>query len=146
MLDTGASATLLKSDIAKKLGVNGDYKNLRITNAISKTSELKSKEVSFKVSSELHPNFIDIENAWVVSELDKKCQPINVSNLRKDFDHLRDLDLPPLIPARVSLLLGTNFRKLTLHGDFKSGKSHQSFAAKTLFGRVLIGEKTKAKI
>ena len=39
LLDTGSDATLLKGDIAKILGLNGDYKNLRITNAISKTSE-----------------------------------------------------------------------------------------------------------
>ena len=94
LLDTGSDATLLKGDIAKKLGLNGDYKNLRITNAISKTSELESKHVSFKVSSESHPNFIDIKNAWVVSDLDIKCQPMNVFKLKKDFDHLRDLDLP----------------------------------------------------
>ena len=112
LLDAGSDATLLKNDIAKKLGLNGDYKNLRITNAISKTSELESKQVSFKVSSESHRDFIDIENAWVVSDLDIKCQPMNVSKLKKDFDHFRDLDLPPLNPGRVSLLIGTDFPHL----------------------------------
>ena len=112
LLDAGSDATLLKNDIAKKLGLNGDYKNLRITNAISKTSELESKQVSFKVSSESHRDFIDIENAWVVSDLDIKCQPMNVSKLKKDFDHFRDLDLPPLNLGRVSLLIGTDFPHL----------------------------------
>ena len=94
LVDTGSDVTLLKSDIAKKLGLNGDYKNLQITNAISKTSELESKHVYFKVSPESHPNFIDIEDAWVVSDLGIKCQPMNVFKLKKDFDHIRDLDLP----------------------------------------------------
>ena len=65
--------------------------NLRITNTFSKTSEIESKQVSFKVSFESPPNFIDIENAWVASELYIKCQSINVSKLKKDFDQLRDL-------------------------------------------------------
>ena len=134
---------MLKSEIAKKLRLNGDYKNLWITN--SKTSELKSKQVSFKVSSESHPNFIDIENAWVVSDLDIKCQPINVVKLEKNFDHLRDLDLPPLNSGGVSLLVGTNFPHLLLHRDFRSGESHQTFAVKTLLGWVLMGGKDQGK-
>ena len=145
LLDAGSDATLLKNDIAKKLGLNGDYKNLRITNAISKTSELESKHVSFKVSSESHPNFIDIENAWVVSDLDIKCQPMNVFKLKKDFDHLRDLDLLPLNPGGVSLLVGTDFAHLFLDRDFKSGESHQPFAVKTLLGWVLMGGKGQSK-
>ena len=146
LLDTGSDATLLKSDIAKKLGLNSDYKNLRITNAISKTSELESKHVSFKVSSESHLNFIDIENVLVVSDLDIKCQPMNVFKLKKDFDHLRDLDLPPLNPGGVSLLVGTGFAHLLLDRDFKSGESHQPFAVKTLLGWVLMGGKGQSKI
>ena len=145
LLDTGSDATLLKSDIAKKLGLNSDYKNLRITNAISKTSELESKHVSFKVSSESHLNFIDIENVLVVSDLDIKCQPMNVFKLKKDFDHLRDLDLPPLNPGGVSLLVGTDFAQLFLDRDFKSGESHQPFAVKTLLGWVLLGGKDQSK-
>ena len=129
---------MLKSDIAKKLGLNSDYKNLRITNAISKTSELESKHVSFKVSSESHPNFIDIENAWVVSDLDIKCQPMI-------FDHLRHLDLPSLNPGGVSLLVRTDFPQLLLHRNFKSGESHQPFAVKTLLGWVLMGGKGQSK-
>ena len=77
LLDTGSDAKLLKGDKAKKLGLNGDYKHLRITNAFSKTSKLESKKES-------HPNFIDIENAWVVSDLDIKCQPRNVFKLKKE--------------------------------------------------------------
>ena len=88
--DTGSDTTLLKSDMAKKIGLSSDYKNLRITNAVSKTSELELKQVSFKESSESHPNFVDMENAWVDSELDIKCQPINIFKLKKEFDHLTD--------------------------------------------------------
>ena len=132
MLDTGSDATLLKSDIAKKRGLNADHKNLRITNVISKTSELESKQVSFKVSSESLPNFIDMENAWVASDLDIKCYHINVFKLKKDFDHLRDLDLFPSNLGGVSLLVGKNLPHLILHRDFRLGESYQPFAVKTL--------------
>ena len=43
LLDTGSNATLLKSDIAKKLGLNRDCRKIRITIAFSKTPELESK-------------------------------------------------------------------------------------------------------
>ena len=52
LLDTGSDATLLKSNIAKKLELTDDCKNLRITNFISKTSELESKQASFEGSFE----------------------------------------------------------------------------------------------
>ena len=74
LLETGSEATLLKGDIAKKIGINGDCKTLRITNVISETLEIESKQVSFKVSFESYLNFFDIENAWVVSELNSKFQ------------------------------------------------------------------------
>ena len=145
LLDTSSDATLFKSDIAKKLGLNSDCINFRITNAISKTSELELKQVSFKVSFKSHANFIYLENAWVVSELDIKCQLINVSKLKKDFDHLRDLDLPPLDSGGVSLLVGTNFPHLILHRNFRSGEFHQPFAVKTLLGWFLMGGKSQSK-
>ena len=84
--------------------------------------------------SESHLNFVEIENAWVVSDLDIKCLPMNVFKLKKVFDHLRDLDLPPLNPGGVALLVGTDFPHLLLHRDFKSRESHQPIATKTLLG------------
>lgn len=49
----------------------------------SKILELQLKQVSFKVSSESRPNFMDIENDWAISGLDIKHQPINVFKLKK---------------------------------------------------------------
>ena len=145
LLETGSEATLLKGDIAKKIGINGDCKTLRITNVISETSEIESKQVSFKVSFESYLNFFDIENAWVVSELNSKFQPINVSKLKKDYDHFRDLDLPSLKPGGVSLLVGTNLPRLILHHNFRSVEFHQPFSDKTLLGWALMGGKSQNK-
>ena len=47
LLETDSDATLLKSDTAKKLGLNSDHKNLQMTNAISKTSFRIRTEASF---------------------------------------------------------------------------------------------------
>ena len=71
---------------------------------------------------------------------------MNVFKLKKVFDHLRDLDLPPLNPGGVSLLVGTNFSHLLLHRDFKSRESHQPIATKTLLGWVLMGAKNQSKM
>ena len=65
--------------------------------------------------------------------------------MEKNFDHLRDLDLPPLNSGGVSLLVGTNFPHLLLHRDFRSGESHQTFVVKTLLGWVLMGGKDQGK-
>ena len=68
---------------------------------------------------------------------------MNVFKLKKDFNHLRDLDLPPLNPGGVSLPVRTNFPNVLSHRDFRSGY-HQPFAVKTL-GWILMGEKGQSK-
>ena len=60
LLNTRSDATLSKSDIIKKLRPKGHFKIFQIIDAISKISELESKQVSFKVLFKSHPNVIDI--------------------------------------------------------------------------------------
>ena len=47
---------VIKKWQSKERGLNGDCKTFQITNAISKSSKLQSKQVSSKVSSESPPN------------------------------------------------------------------------------------------
>ena len=47
---------VIKKWQSKERGLNGDCKTFQITNAISKSSKLESKQVSSKVSSESPPN------------------------------------------------------------------------------------------
>ena len=67
---------------------------------------------------------------------------MNVFKLKEDFDHLRDLDLPPpLNPGGI----GTDFPHLLFHRDIISGESYQPFAVKTFIGWVLMGGKSQSK-
>ena len=69
---------------------------------------------------------------------------MNVFKWKKDFNHLRDLHIPPLNPGGLSLLVGTNFPNLLLHRDFRSGECYEPFTVKTL-GWVWMGEKGQSK-
>ena len=50
LFDTGSNATLLKREIATKLGLKGSTKRLTVTNTLLKTTEFHSKLVSFEMS------------------------------------------------------------------------------------------------
>ena len=59
-LDTSSNATVLKREIATKLGLKGSIKCLTVTKVLLKTTEFDSKLVSFEISSASHPDKIKI--------------------------------------------------------------------------------------
>ena len=134
LLDTGSDATLLKQEIATKLGLKESTKRLTVTNA---DSEL----VGFEISSASHSDTIQIQNAWVVSDLDINYQNFDIENLKLSNKHLKGINIPPLNPGAVSLIIGTDFPELHMYLDFRSGEPHLPCAVKTKLGWILMGGK-----
>ena len=144
LLDTGSDTTLLKPEFATKLGLRGRTKRLIVTNALLKTTELDSKLVSFEISSASHPDKIKIQNAWVISDLDTNYQNFDIENLKLSNKHLKGINIPPLNPGAVSLIIETDFPELQIHLDFRSGEPHQPCAVKTKLSWILMGGKTSS--
>ena len=55
LLDTGSDATLVRSDIANYLKVDGVTQNLKIANVVLNQKPLQSQLVSFKIYSDSQP-------------------------------------------------------------------------------------------
>ena len=130
LLDTGFVATLLKREIATKLGLKGSIKHLTITNvflktinALLKASEFDFKLVSFEISSASHPDKIKTINARVVSDLDINYQNFDIENFTLLRKHLKGINIPSLNPCAVSLII-CFFRTEKIHLHFRSGEPH----------------------
>ena len=66
LLDTSSAATLVRSDIANYLKLDGVTQNLKIANAVLNQKPLQSKLVSFEIYSDSQPDPFTITNAWLV--------------------------------------------------------------------------------
>ena len=58
LLDTSSAATLVRSDIANYLKLDGVTQNLKIANAVLNQKPLQSKLVSFEIYSDSQPNIL----------------------------------------------------------------------------------------
>ena len=142
LLDTVSDATLLKREIATKLSLmKGSTKRLIVTNALLKTTDFDSKLVSFEISLASHPDTINIQNAWVVSDLEINYQNFDIEYLKLSNKHLKGMNISALNPGVFSLIIGTDFPELQIHLDFRSGEPHQPCAVKTKLGWILMGKK-----
>ena len=63
LLDTGSDATLILEEIAQKLKLTGEMRNISISNVMSKGNKLSSKLVKFSVSLNSHPERVSVRNA-----------------------------------------------------------------------------------
>ena len=138
LLDTSSAATLVRSDIANYLKLDGVTQNLKIANAALNQKPLQTKLVSFEIYSNSQPDPFTITNAWVVPNLSVKYRKYNPNSVKLFYTYLRDLPIPKLHPVDVTLILGTDFLKLLLNQEYKKGKHCESYATKTYLGWVLM--------
>ena len=82
------------------------------TKTLLKTTEFDSKLVNFEISSASHPENIKIQNVWVFSDLDINYQNSDIKNSKFSNKHLKGVNIPPLNPVAVSLIIGTDFPEL----------------------------------
>ena len=91
LLDPCAEATLIRQDLAKKLGLDGPTKALFIGTILSESSRQPSEVVSFKVipSSPLVPSVeIPVEEAWTVSQLNVPSRRQHLTSRGSRFAHI----------------------------------------------------------
>ena len=131
LLDTCSDATLVRSDIANYLKLDGVTQNLKIANAVLNQKPLQSKLVSFEIYSDSQPDPFTITNAWVVPNLSVKYQKYNPNSIKLSYTHLRDIPIPKLHAGDVTLIIGTDFPKLLLNQEYKEGKHFEPYAIKT---------------
>ena len=139
LLDTGSDATLVRSDIANYLKLDGVTQNLKIANAVLNQKPLQSKLVSFEIYSDSQPDPFTITNVWVVSNLSVKYRKYNPNSVKLSYTHLRDIPIPKLHPGDVTLIIGTDFPKLLPNQEYKEGKHCEPYPTKTYLGWVLMG-------
>ena len=139
LLDSGSDATLIRKDLADSLYLRGKKESIRISNVLSNASKIDSKRVSFFVSTSSHPDQIEVNDAWVVQNLNLSTEPLNIEQLKASYPHLRNIYIEHPVVDDVTILIGADMPELLLHQEYRKGQSHEPVAVRTKLGWVLFG-------
>ena len=110
LLDTGSQLTLLRSDIASKIGLDGPCKKLKFGTFHGLDHQIDTKRISFSVTSIDNSSSFNVEEAYSISCLNLSSIVVNTSQLKSTWSHLKDLNIMQTERKDVALLIGMNVR------------------------------------
>ena len=117
LLDTGSDATLISEEIAYKPKLKREMRNISVSNVMSMENKLPSKLVNFSVSSNSHPERVNISNAWVVKNLTIQTRRMDTKNIAAKYPYLADIAIDTQMPSQISILIGADQPYLHLYRD-----------------------------
>ena len=117
LLDTGSDATLISEEITHKLKLKGEIRPISVSNVMSMENTLPSKSVNFSVSSNSHPERINISNASVVKNLTIQTRKMDTKNMVAKYPYLADITIDTQMSSDKSILIGADQPHLHLYTD-----------------------------
>ena len=134
MLDSGATATFLSARAAKQLRLVGYPYRLKLkgVEGLTRNITVASAQVELVTPNGRHSIFVRVSDDPVAA-----YAPVDWSVLKENFDHLRDLQVPPPVPHQpVDLLLGQDAAHLmaALQPDVCAEDGRGPVARRSLLG------------
>ena len=144
MLDDDSTESYLNADVAAELGLKfGAVENLSVHVLNGQKVSCQSKPVEFEIES-LNGNVNVKVTAHTTYRVTGNMKAVDWSKFTKNWEHLRELDMPPVSNRSiVDLLIGLDCQDL--HFSFKDicGKPGEPIARLTPLGWTVIGQPMK---
>ena len=137
LLDTGSDATPISEEIAHKLKLKGEMRNISVSNVMSMENKLPPKLVNFSVSSNSHPERNNISNAWVVKNLTIQTRKMDTKNIATKYPYLADIAIDTQTPSEISILVGADQPHLHLYTDVRKEIPRNQLRYKLLYDELL---------
>ena len=103
-------------------------------------NKLPSKLVNFSVSSNSHPERVNISNAWVVKNLTIQTRRMDTKNIAAKYPYLADIPRDTQTPSQISILIGADQPHLHLYTDVLKRNPNEPVALQTTLGWIIMGE------
>ena len=139
-IDNGAEATLITKKAAKQLGLSGPIDHMRLTSIHGQDPVLKTEEVAFSISPRNQSKSFKVTNALSIKKLTLSERKINWPVVKREWEHIADLDLPAINSDLVTVLLGRDTRGV--HDTYETRRSEDDTAPEavlTPFGCCIAG-------
>uniref|UniRef100_A0A5S6QHU9 Peptidase A2 domain-containing protein n=1 Tax=Trichuris muris TaxID=70415 RepID=A0A5S6QHU9_TRIMR len=141
LLDPGSEATLIREDIAYKVGLKGTVENVRLGTFHGIDPLFRCRRVSFMLHSLDQRHKFEVDGALTVPTLNLTHRRVDFEGLRNNWPHLRGIDIIQAQHDDVSVLVGMDV--VGAHEQFRILKSPMNInaprAVQTPFGWCVIG-------
>ena len=139
MLATGSTYSLLATDVAKNLGLDGPMESV-VLNGIQKSSKLLTKRVDVQVSqvNDFGTRF-DVHRVLLVDGLNAPERRVNFKELQEKWPHLADLELNEVSVTPVTLLLASDVPELLVPLETRCGPKVSTVGVRTKLGWTVTG-------
>ena len=142
-LDSGSSVTIIKDDLARRLGFQGrtDPLHSKWMNQIT-FEDSTSRRVSVKIigSSET----FQLEDIRTLKDLDLPCQPVEM-DITECVD-LKNMDLPDIAGVTPEIMIGEDYTHVKIPLKVVIGKTHEPVATLTRLGWAVHGPFMVARV
>ena len=114
-------------------------RNMSVSNVMSMENKLPLKLVNFSVSSNSHPERVNISNAWVVKNLTIQARKMDTKNIAAKYPYLADIAKDTQTSLEISILIGADQPHLHLYTDVRKRNPNEPVALQTTLGWVNMG-------
>ena len=139
VLDTGNTCSLLATDVAKNLGLDGPRESVRL-NGIQNSSRLLTKRADVQVSqlNDFGTRF-EVHRVLVVDRLNVSERRVKFRELQEKWPRLANLELTEVSETRVTLLLGSGVPELIVPREIRCGPKGSPVGVRTKLGWTVTG-------
>ncbi|XP_058456704.1 uncharacterized protein LOC131434071 [Malaya genurostris] len=139
-LDEGSSYTLVERELVCRLGINGATQPLRVTwTAGVSRLEKDSQCVNFRISAKGSAQRFLIKGAHTVESLKLPTHSLPLSEIVKQYDHLRGLPIADIRSATPRILIGLKDIHLYAPIESKIGRPEEPIAVRSKLGWTIYG-------
>ena len=110
LLDDGSQLTLIRSDIASRLGLSGPKEQLKLTTFHGKDPKMITHRLSLSISAMDNSVSFKIPEVHSVDELNISPIRAKIATLKTRWRHLSDLNLCETDERDVTMIIGRNVR------------------------------------
>lgn len=144
LIDEGSSVTMIDSELAKMLGVDGPIEPLEMTwtNGVQRT-EYESKKVVLEISAINSRERYELVKAHTVHRLDLPTQKMDARKLVDEFRHLDHIDIPSYGRSVPKIMLGIDNLHVIAPLDSRIGECGEPVAVLCKLGWAVYGQQAK---
>ena len=141
MIDPGSEVTLIHRDIAEKVDLDSRPSPWAIESWSGNGSNHQALSVDLSISNISNDFHLNIENAHVVPNLNISGRLVDWSLLRRDWPHLKGLEMPIVRPEEVGMLISQDVDEaMEIIMTRRSEKPLAPVAKLTKFGWTVVGK------
>lgn len=139
ILDNQSDSTFITEELANKLEAKGENMNLKIQ-TLNGQGSVRCRRISdLQIQGFAETDSLVIKEAFTTEQIPVNRQHIPTGDYTRAWPHLKSLQLPPLLPVEVGLLIGYDNPVALKPLKVIEGQVEEPFAVKTFLGWSVVG-------